>query len=51
MDPKLQEAVRWVNEKRRANPDLSMRALLDDAARRFDLAMAQENTLRKMFKG
>ncbi len=49
MDSNLQEAIRWVNERRRSHPDLSMRALLDDAARRFDLALPQENELRRMF--
>jgi hypothetical protein len=49
MDPKLQEAVRWVNDRRRAHPDLSMKALLEDAARRFDLPLPSENELRRMF--
>jgi hypothetical protein len=50
MDTKLQEAIHWVNNSRRANPDVSMPALLDDAARRFDLAIAQEKALRRMFR-
>jgi hypothetical protein len=50
MNTKLQEAVRWVNEQRRSHPDLSMRAVLEDAARRFDLPWGAENELRRMFR-
>lgn len=50
MEPKLQDAIRWINEHRRAHPDLSMKALLEDANRRFDLAIAQQQELRRMFQ-
>ena len=49
MDSKLQDAIRWVNDHRRAHPELSMKSLLEDAARRFDLPMADQGELRRMF--
>jgi hypothetical protein len=49
MEKNLQAAVQWVNERRRAHPDLSLPALLDDAARRFDLALPDESQLRRVF--
>ena len=50
MDAKLQEAIRWVNDRRRSVPELSMSALLEDAARRFDLALPDQGELRRLFR-
>jgi hypothetical protein len=50
MDSKLQEAIRWVNDHRRAHPDQAMGTILEDAARRFDLALPQQGELRRMFR-
>jgi hypothetical protein len=47
---KLQEAIRWVNDHRRAHPEQPMRAVLEDAARRFDLGLPQQNELQRMFR-
>jgi len=50
MERKLEEAIRWVNDRRRAHPELAMAALLDDAARRFDLPLADDRDLRRLFR-
>lgn len=49
MDSKLQDAIRWVNDHRRAHPELSMKSLVEDAARRFDLPIADQGELRRLF--
>lgn len=46
---KLQAAIQWVNERRRADRELSMPELLEDAARQFDLGLAEQGELRHLF--
>jgi hypothetical protein len=46
---KLQAAIQWVNEQRRAHGELSLPMLLEDAARRFDLDLKDQNQLRRLF--
>jgi hypothetical protein len=46
---KLQRAIAWVNERRRAHFDLPTKPLLEDAARRFDLDLKEEHHLRHIF--
>jgi len=46
---KLQTAIEWVNERRRANSELLMPLLLEDAARRFDLGLKDQSQLRHLF--
>ncbi len=46
---KLQAAIQWVNERRRADRELSLPVLLDDAARRFDLDLQDQGQLRRLF--
>lgn len=46
---KLQAAIEWVNERRRADRELSMPVLLEDAARQFDLGLQDQNQLRHLF--
>jgi hypothetical protein len=47
---KLQQAVQWVNERRRAHGDQSTPALLDDASRRFDLDLEEQSRLLHLFR-
>jgi hypothetical protein len=46
---KLQAAIQWVNEQRRAHSELSLPLLLEDAARRFDLGLPDQSQLRRLF--
>jgi hypothetical protein len=46
---KLQAAIQWVNDRRRADRELSLPLLLEDAARRFDLGLTDQNQLRHLF--
>lgn len=46
---KLQAAIAWVNERRRAEREPSMPMLLDEAARRFDLDLNDQSQLRHLF--
>jgi hypothetical protein len=46
---KLQAAVQWINERRRGDIPLSMPLLVEDAARRFDLDLADQRELHRMF--
>ena len=46
---KLQAAIQWMNERRRADRHLAMPVLLDDATRRFDLDLTDQSQLRHLF--
>lgn len=48
---KLQSAIEWVNERRRARRELPISALVDDAVRRFDLDLKDQSQLRHLFHG
>ncbi len=41
----LRRAVRWLDERRRDEPDASRQRLIDEAARRFDLDPLQTEFL------
>jgi hypothetical protein len=47
---KLQAAISWVNERLRGYRGLAMRPLLEDAARRFDLDLREQQQLHQRFR-
>ena len=45
----LRNAVQWISEQRQERPDTKILQLVDDAALRFDLSPADQETLIKTF--
>lgn len=46
----LRKAVAWVSEKRKAQPDLNVRKLVDDACLKFDLSPKDSEFLLRFVK-
>ena len=45
----LRNAVRWISEQREERPEEKLLALVDEAALRFDLSPAEQETLLRTF--
>ncbi len=44
----LRQAVKWVSEERKLNPDKSFARLIDEACLKFDLSPKDAKTLTKL---
>lgn len=46
----IRNAVKWVSEKRKENPDISIHKLVDEAGMRFNLSPKEETFLLRFCK-
>jgi hypothetical protein len=48
---KVREALRYVDDRRRADPQCSLPMVIDSAARQFDLTLAEQSELWRTLRG
>lgn len=46
----LERAIRWISDRRLAEPDAKLGALIDEAARRFDLSPRDAEFLLEAYR-
>jgi len=47
---KLKKAIQWISEKRKADPDINVTRLADEAGLRFDLSLKDSQFLLRFVK-